>query len=142
YFNGPLSNSELSKQLSLSTPKINSLLIELLEDGLIRDLGRGDSSGGRRPNSYGLVREGFYMVGITINITRTIISIFNSNNEEVRGPHYLPIQMQSDFYIFNRVIKKLEEEHGDSNIQPDKNLAAAIDLPGLVNLKKGVNKNY
>lgn len=142
YFNGPLSNSELSKQLSLSTPKINSLLIELLEDGLIQDLGRGDSSGGRRPNIYGLVREGFYVVGITINITRTIISIFNSNNEEVSGPHYFPIKMQSDLSIFNRVNEKLEEVLGDSNIQPDKILAAGIELPGLVNLKKGVNKTY
>ena len=27
YFNGPLSNSELSKNINLSTPKINSLLL-------------------------------------------------------------------------------------------------------------------
>ena len=59
YFNGPLSNSELAKQIKLSTPKINSLLVELIEDGLVSDLGRGDSSGGRRPNIYGLVENGF-----------------------------------------------------------------------------------
>lgn len=142
YFNGPLSNSELSKQLKLSTPKINSLLIELLEDGLIQDLGRGDSSGGRRPNIYGLVHNGFYLVGITINVTRTIISIFSSNNEEVSGPHYFPIKMQSDLSIFNRVSEKLEEVLSISNIEPEKILAAGIELPGLINLKKGINKTY
>ena len=34
FFHGAMSNSELSVTVQLSTPKINSLLIELIEDGL------------------------------------------------------------------------------------------------------------
>ena len=142
YFNGPLSNSELSKIIKLSTPKINSLLVELIDDGLVRELGRGDSSGGRRPNIYGLVEDGFYVVGITININRTIISIFNSNNQEVSGPHYFPIKMQSKLEIFHRVNEKLEEVVKESNIDREKILVAGIELPGLINQKLGINKTY
>lgn len=142
YFNGPLSNSELSKIIKLSTPKINSLLVELIEGGLVKDLGRGDSSGGRRPNIYGLVEDGFYVVGITININRTIISIFNSNNQEVSGPHYFPIKMQSKLEIFRRVNEKLEEVVKGSNINREKILVAGIELPGLINQKLGINKTY
>jgi len=142
YFNGPLSNSDLSKQINLSTPKINSLLVELIEDGLVEDLGRGDSSGGRRPNIYGLVKNGFYVVGITINIARTIISIFNSNNELVSGPHFFSIKMQSDITIFNRVNEMLEKVVAESNIPYNKIIVAGIELPGLINLKQGVNKTY
>uniref|UniRef100_UPI00321734BB ROK family transcriptional regulator n=1 Tax=uncultured Draconibacterium sp. TaxID=1573823 RepID=UPI00321734BB len=142
YFNGPLSNSELAKSIKLSTPKINSLLVELINDGLVEELGRGDSSGGRRPNIYGLVEDGFYVVGITINVTRTIISIFNSCNTEVSGPHYFPIKMQSDIEIFNQVNQKLEEVVRASNIAPEKILVAGIELPGLINQKEGINKTY
>jgi len=142
YFNGPLSNSELAKLIKLSTPKINSLLVELIEDGLVEELGRGDSSGGRRPNIYGLVEDGFYVVGITINVTRTIISIFNSCNQEVSGPHYFPIQMKSDLEIFNQVNQKLEEVVQQSNISRDKILVAGIELPGLINQKEGINQTY
>ncbi len=142
YFNGPLSNSDLSKQIKLSTPKINSLLVELIDDGLVQELGRGDSSGGRRPNIYGLVKDGFYVVGITININRTTISIFNSNNQEVSGPHYFPIKMQPDITIFNQVNKKLNEVLRDSNISQNKVLVAGIGIPGLINLKEGINKTY
>jgi len=142
YFNGPLSNSELSKLIKLSTPKINSLLVELIEDGLVKELGRGDSSGGRRPNIYGLVEDGFYVVGITININRTIISIFNSNNQEVGGPHYFPIKLQPKLEIFQRVNKKLEEVVKESNIEREKILVAGIELPGLINQKLGINKTY
>ncbi|MCY1720738.1 ROK family transcriptional regulator [Prolixibacteraceae bacterium Z1-6] len=142
YFNGPLSNSELAKSIKLSTPKINSLLVELIDDGLVEELGRGDSSGGRRPNIYGLVEDGFYVVGITINVTRTIISIFNSCNKEVSGPHYFPIKMQSDIEIFRQVNQKLEEVVRASNIAPEKILVAGIELPGLINQKEGINKTY
>lgn len=142
YFNGSLSNSELSKIIKLSTPKINSLLVDLIDDGLVQELGRGDSSGGRRPNIYGLVEDGFYVVGITININRTIISIFNSNNKEVSGPHYFPIKMQSDITIFDRVNEKLEEVVRESNIAHNKILVAGIELPGLINQKEGINKTY
>lgn len=142
YFNGPLSNSELAKQIKLSTPKINSLLTELIDDGLMQELGRGNSSGGRRPNIYGLVEDGFYVVGITININRTTISIFNSNNQEISGPHYFPIKMQPDITIFNRVNEKLREVLRDSNISQNKVLVAGIGIPGLINLKEGINKTY
>jgi len=142
YFNGPLSNSELAKQIKLSTPKINSLLVELIDDGLVQELGRGDSSGGRRPNIYGLVKDGFYVVGITININQTIISIFNSNNEEVSGPNYFPIKMQSDIRIFDQVYEKLGEVLKENNILQNKVLVAGIGIPGLINLKEGINKTY
>lgn len=142
YFNGPLSNAELAKQIKLSTPKINSLLVELIDDGMMQELGRGDSSGGRRPNIYGLVKDGFYVAGITININRTIISIFNSNNEEVSGPHYFPIKMQPDITIFNRVNEKLGEVLRDNKISLNKVLVAGIGIPGLINMKEGINKTY
>jgi len=142
YFNGALSNSELSKRINLSTPKINKLLTELIKDGLIEELGVGDSSGGRRPLIYGLLTNGFYVVGITINIKRTIISIFNSNGEITSGPHYFPIKMQSDITIFNKVNEGLEKVVKESNIPFEKILVAGIELPGLIDLKRGINKTY
>jgi len=142
YFHGPLSNSEMAKQIKLSTPKINSLLIELIDNGLVRELGRGDSSGGRRPNIYGLIEDGFFVAGITINITRTIISIFNSCNQEISGPHYFPIRMQSKLEIFQQVNEKLEEVVSESKIPKDKILVAGIELPGLINLETGNNLTY
>lgn len=142
YFKGPLSNSELAKHIHLSTPKINLLLIELIQDGLVEELGMGDSSGGRRPLIYGLVKNGFYVVGITINITRTVVSIFNSEGELVSGPHYFPIKMQSELSIFNEVNDALNQVIRTNNISQNKLLVAGIELPGLIDLKKGINKTY
>jgi predicted NBD/HSP70 family sugar kinase len=142
YFFGTMSNSELSKIIKLSTPKINSLLVDLIDDGLVRELGRGDSSGGRRPNVYGLVEDGFYVAGITININRTIVSIFNSNNQEIGEPQYLPVRMQPDFGIFSEVNKMLDRILEEKKIEKRKILVMGIELPGLLNQKQGINKTY
>ena len=142
YFNGPLSNSDLSGHINLSTPKINSLLSELIDENLVEELGRGDSSGGRRPNIYGLVKNGFYVVGISISIARTVISIFNSNNEQVSGPHYFPVKMQPDISIFYQVNEMLRKVLNDSDVPDNKIIVTGIELPGLIDLKKGINKTY
>ena len=72
----------------------------------------------------------------------TIISIFNSSNQQVSGPHYFPIQMQSDLAIFSQVSQKLEEVVKESNISRDKILVAGLELPGLINQKAGINQTY
>jgi N-acetylglucosamine repressor len=142
YFHGSMSNSELSNNIKLSTPKINSLLVDLIEEGLVKELGRGDSSGGRRPNIYGLVEDGFYVAGITININRTIISIFNSNNKEVCDPQFYPVRMHADFSIFSQVKEMLDKMLEMNDINREKVLVAGIELPGLINQKQGINKTY
>ena len=142
YFKGPVSSAEISRNLPLSTPKINSLLQELISEGLLRELGQGDSSGGRRPAIYGLVEEGFYVVGITVNVYRTIISVFSANNREVSGPHYVSVPMQRDFGMFARINEKLQEVVSMHQIPAHKIIAVGMELPGLVNQEHQTNKTY
>ncbi len=142
YFHGPMSNSKLSGTVKLSTPKINSLLGELIEEGLVKELGRGDSSGGRRPNMYNLIEDGFFVVGISININRTIIAVFNSNNQTVGEPRFLQVRIESDFGIFMEVSKELDKILQEYRIEKEKVLAVGIELPGLMNQKQDINKTY
>lgn len=142
YFKGPVSSAELTRNLPLSTPKINSLLQELISEGLLKELGPGDSSGGRRPAIYGLVEDGFYIVGITINIYRTIISVFNASNREISGPHNVSVSMQRDFNMFTQINEKLQEILNILNIPRQKIIAVGMEMPGLVNQEHGMNKTY
>jgi hypothetical protein len=57
-----------------------SLLNELKAEGLIEELGQGDSSGGRRPTLYGNKENIFYIVGISINIHNTSVTIYNAGH--------------------------------------------------------------
>ena len=142
YFKGPISNAEIAVELGLSTPKINSLLLELIVDKLIMEYGPGDSSGGRRPNIYGLVKNGFYVAGITIGVHHTVISIFNSNNDEISGPHIFPFNVQSGLSVFKSLSASLNEVVDNCGIEKSQLITAGIEMPGLVNTMEGFNKTY
>src|SRR5690606_21452285 len=58
--------ADLCKELSLSAPKVNNIFNELIADGLVKDYGKVDSTGGRRPNLYGLVSESAFFVGVDV----------------------------------------------------------------------------
>jgi hypothetical protein len=47
---GPLTRSELIGATGLSAPTVGSLVLQLMQEGLLRDLGTGPSRGGRRPS--------------------------------------------------------------------------------------------
>lgn len=142
YFKGPVSSAEITRCIPLSTPKINSLLQELIAEGLLKELGQGDSSGGRRPAIYGLVENGFYLVGITINIYNTIISVFSAGNKEISGPHVVSVPMQRDFGIFPAISVKLRELLSSLKIEQDKVIGIGIEMPGLISQELGMNKTY
>ena len=142
FFHGAMSNSVLSAIVQLSTPKINSLLIELIEDGLVRELGMGDSSGGRRPVIYGLVEESFYVAGISVNINRTIVAVFDSNRKQIGMPGFLPVKMHNDFGIFSEISAFFEQFLAEKGIEREKVLTVGVELPGLFNEKQDINKTY
>jgi N-acetylglucosamine repressor len=142
YFKGPVSSAELTRSIQLSTPKINSLLQELISEGFVNELGQGDSSGGRRPAIYGLVEDSFYLIGITINIYRTVISVFNANNQIISGSHFVSVPMQREFAMFNSINEKVQEILQQLNLDISLVIGAGIEMPGLVNQEEGMNKTY
>ena len=142
FFNGPMSNAGLSAILHLSTPKINNLLTELKNENVVELQGQGVSSGGRKPAIYGLVENGFYVAGISINVYGTIITLFNSRNKVIFGPLNLSAGMQSDPVIFSQIRDFLFRSCEEYAIDPLKLVAVGIEMPGLINSAEGINKTY
>lgn len=89
-----------------------------------------------------MVEDGFYIVGISIGIHTTGISIFNSNNKEVLPAKYFPIKIQSDINIFEEINQRLNEFIEEAAIDPKKIIAGGIEMPGLVDRRGGMNKTY
>jgi len=62
YFNGSKSAAEISKKLKSSIPTITTTINELIAVDVISEQGQGNSSGGRRPNLYGLQNNTFFIL--------------------------------------------------------------------------------
>jgi len=139
---GAMTNTDLGKYVKLSTPKIISLLNELKNDGLIEELGQGNSSGGRRPNLYGNKEDAFYIVGISINIYKTSVSIFNAKNQKITDDQILPLTISHGTTIIDPIVEFTESIIRDKQIPREKIMGIGIEMPGMLDSETGINKTY
>lgn len=139
---GAMTNTDLGKYVKLSTPKIISLLNELKNEGLIEELGQGNSSGGRRPNLYGNKEDAFYIVGISINIYKTSVSIFNAKNQRITDDHILPLAISHGTSIIDPIVEFTENIIQEKQLPREKILGIGIEMPGMVDSETGINKTY
>lgn len=142
FLHGAMTNTDLGKFVKLSTPKIISLLNELKEEGLVEELGQGNSSGGRRPNLYGNKEDAFYIIGISINIYKTSVSIFNAKNQKVTDDHILTLTISHGTTIIDPIVEFTEKVIQEKQIPREKILGIGIEMPGMVDSSTGINKTY
>ena len=139
---GAMTNTDLGQFVKLSTPKIISLLNELKAEGLVEELGQGNSSGGRRPNLYGNKEEAFYIIGISINIYKTSVSIFNAKNQKVTDDQILTLTISHGTSIIDPIVHFTENVIREKQIPREKILGIGIEMPGMVDSETGINKTY
>src|SRR5919202_2258089 len=71
---GPISRAEIARRTELQRSTISEIVDSLLEEGLIEEIGAGQSTGGRCPTLLALRANGAAAVGIDIAPTHTTVA--------------------------------------------------------------------
>lgn len=74
---GPISRAEIARQTSLQRSTVSTIVDAILAEGLIEEIGMGQSTGGRCPTLLKLNSTGAAALGIDIAPTRTTIATSN-----------------------------------------------------------------
>ena len=78
--------ADLAKKLHISIPTVTKLVEELLAENIIADRGKIETSGGRRPNVYGLTNSAIYFAGIEVSRDQIVLVITDlQNNRNARA---------------------------------------------------------
>lgn len=77
---GVISRSELSKITELALPSVMRIVEGLIDDNLVKEVGKGDSTGGRKPSLITLNQEALYIIGVEIAIKTFIVLADLSGN--------------------------------------------------------------
>ena len=142
YQNGCKSIPELSKIIHMSTPTITRAIDELIESEFLVEEGIGTSSGGRRPNLYGLNPPARYVLGVDISRYHIRLGLFNFSNQPVVDIKVIDegLEVSKDF------MKSLKTAVNDfikeSGIDEKKLMGIGIALPGLIDLHTGISYSY
>lgn len=142
YRHGCKSIPELSKIIRMSTPTITRAIDELIADTLLIEEGIGSSSGGRRPNLYGINPSSRYVLGIDICRYSVRYGLFNFHNEPAAEIRVLNEGLETTKDIIGAIKTAVDQYIIDSKIDESKLMGIGIALPGLIDIHTGISYSY
>lgn len=139
---GDLAIADLSRELNISTPKITSLVNELIDEGLLQDLGKIDSTGGRRASIYGLVNDACYFIGVDVKRYYINIGLLDFKKHLVSVHEKIPYPLENTQQSLAALIDTIRNFIKEQGIAKDKILGIGINLSGRVNNITGYSYSY
>lgn len=134
--------AELSKEFNISIPKINECVTELIADELVKDYGKTTSAVGRKPNTYGLVANSAYFIGVQVGIDNLSISMINMKKDIVSEKDDIPYTLENNEESLQEICKEINEFIAKHNIVKEKILGIGINLLGRINYRTGYSYSY
>jgi len=136
--NGYTSATELAKLLKISLPTCIVLLNDLITSGYLKNIGVGESSGGRKPSLYGLSEDVLYVIACDFARYSANMAIFDCYNEFVTPVIQIDTNID-DPKLADKLFEAAKKLMADHGISETKVLGLGVDMPGLINSKSGIN---
>lgn len=139
---GSATITDLTAQLNISTPKTTSLVNELIQDGLIRDYGKIDSTGGRRASMYGLVAESAFFLGVDVKRYFINIGLLDFKKNLVTVKEHIPYTLENTQESYQSLIQIIQQFIAEAPVEKDTILAMGLNLSGRINTHSGYSFSY
>jgi glucokinase-like ROK family protein len=135
--NGTNTLAELGKEMDLSVPTVTKLVGELIEEGYVIDFGKQETTGGRRPNIYGINPDSGYFVGVDIKKFRINIAVINFQGDTIDSKLSIPFSYENTQESFNHLCNIIKQFIENLTIPKNKILSIGINMSGRVNTETG-----
>ena len=126
----------------LSLPTTTKLINELVEQHILVESGKRESSGGRPPSLFCLDSALGYIVGIELLISSFRLSIVNLNHELIYEYETDNFDINNRDEAFNFVARIVPDLINKKGIADHKILGVGIGITGRVDGKKGISYSY
>lgn len=134
--------TELSKILNTSVPKTTGLVGELMQDGLLQDEGKLDSTGGRRASMYGLAAEACYFVGVDVKKYHVNFGMMDFKKKMIHQKEKVPFKLENTPASLANLIQLIEEFVLSTKIEKTRILGLGINLTGRINQRTGHSYSF
>ncbi|CAI6065572.1 ROK family transcriptional regulator [Cohnella sp. JJ-181] len=127
----PLSRADISALTGLNKATVSSLVQDLIDSGLVREIGTGQSSGGRKPVLLEFVAESGYAVGVDlgVNYVRGVLTDLRGGVVLERTAQLPRTSPEEVFGILRPFIQALVDEAPESAFGV---VGIGVGVPGLV----------
>lgn len=134
---GQISRADIAKEARLSRPCVSALVNEMIEEGLLQEVGVGDSKGGRKPILLEYNYQAYAIAGAVFEGTTLQMALADLKGEFL-ARHRTRLKQPADS---DRVIRDLADglEHllMQSGVSRERLLGIGVGLPGITQRHSG-----
>lgn len=131
-----ISRAEIAKTLGLTSATISSGISDLMRQGIVREAGMGDSSGGRKPVLVELDKRQMFFVGVDIHKDGVKVAIVNINGKILYCDEY-PLRGVDDD-LKDQVNAAICQVREKSKIDADRLYGIGIGMHGVVDISRDI----
>lgn len=135
YDRSQVSRAELARLTGLTRTSVSALVAELIRDGLVEEVGRGPSTGGKAPIMLRLRPDGRHAIGLDLGASK-----FSGALVDLRGGVVISAQVELEgrkgadaVEVVYGLIDSLIRRNGNKSV-----LGVEIGAPGLVDSRAGI----
>ncbi|MCG8580523.1 MAG: ROK family protein [Bacteroidales bacterium] len=133
---------DIAKQLKISIPTINKLIVELLEANVLVEYGKKDTGSGRKPILYALNRDMFYSVGVDIQLKGLRIVMLDIQLQVVKSKDISDFTLENTEECLNDIINHVNEFITYCMVENTAILGLGFSLTGRVDVKKSSSISF
>jgi predicted NBD/HSP70 family sugar kinase len=127
----PISRADIARETALQRSTVSTIVDALQADGLIEEIGAGESTGGRRPTLLRLRSTGAVAIGVDITPSHTIIAASNLTGRVLEQEQFVTDpQFEKTITRVLDSVRELVRKHKGS-VE-----AVGVSLPGLVDTNR------
>ena len=129
----PLSRADLARLTGLTRTSVGGLVGTLIDDGLIEEVGRGQSSGGKSPILLRVAPDGRHLIGLDLGEAQFSGAVVTLRGEILRSIH-LPLEGLNGDATVELVFQLVDALRADDRSPL---LGIGIGAPGIIDTSTG-----
>ncbi|WP_341835028.1 ROK family transcriptional regulator [Chitinophaga pollutisoli] len=134
--------ADLSRELNASTPKVTHLLSDLLREGLVSDYGKIDSTGGRKPNIYGIAPDAGFFVGVEVKKFHVNIGLLDFKRNLVKITERIPYQLENTPASLDMLCEIIGRFLDALPVPREKVMGMGVNISGRIQYATGYSHNF
>ena len=136
---GPINKAVIAEQAMLSIPTVMKITADFEQNRLVRTVGKGESTGGKRPDLLEFVSDAYYILGVDVGRrkVKAVLMDMDANIVAKNSASVIEEHVSVPEVFVCDVVEQVNALLRESPIDQDKVMGIGVGMPGIIDHQSG-----